>query len=261
MAFPTSPNLSRWRAGLWSGCWIALLAASLGCTSPNPTEVLTEPNPAVTTQQAAPEGTADQGIGPEDSALNQTPQPDPSGHGIDALMDPAVGNAAVDHPLAEDPVINGPAADRPAVENETDQRGNAASAAASDLGQQLPITAKTILGGEEIFLEVAETPTQQAIGLMYRPALPDDRGMVFPMNRPRPVRFWMMNVPVALDMLFVYQGQIQYIAAEVPPCPVAPCPTYGPDHQLVDHVIELRSGRAEELGVQVGDAVEIFPLE
>ncbi len=142
------------------------------------------------------------------------------------------------------------------AENTADQ-----GTASSGVGQELPLTAKVVLGGEEIFLEVAETPAQQALGLMYRDALPDDRGMVFPMNRPRPVRFWMMNVPVALDMVFVYQGTIQYIAAEVPPCPVAPCPTYGPDSQLVDHVIELRAGRAEELGLQVGDTVEILPLE
>lgn len=148
----------------------------------------------------------------------------------------------------------------PPTQSSTENAENPGTAV-SQLGQQLPITAKTVLGGEEIFLEVAETPAQQALGLMYRDALPDDRGMVFPMNRPRPVRFWMMNVPVALDMVFIYQGTIQYIAAEVPPCTMAPCPTYGPDSQLVDHVIELRAGRAEELGLQVGDTVEILPLE
>ncbi|HEY9735178.1 MAG TPA: DUF192 domain-containing protein, partial [Trichocoleus sp.] len=58
-------------------------------------------------------------------------------------------------------------------------------------GQQLPITAKADLAGEEILLEVAETPEQQAMGLMFRPALPDDRGMLFPMAFPRPVSFWM----------------------------------------------------------------------
>ncbi|MFH7242112.1 MAG: DUF192 domain-containing protein [Spirulina sp.] len=172
-----------------------------------------------------------------------------------ALMTVSIGctqpNAAEDTP---DPNIAPPP--QSSTEN-VDNQGMVGS----ELGQQLPITAKTVLGGEDIFLEVAETPAQQALGLMYRDALPDDRGMLFPMNRPRPVRFWMMNVPVALDMVFVYQGTIQYIAAEVPPCPAAPCPTYGPDSQLVDHVIELRAGRAEELGLQVGDGVEILPLE
>ncbi|MFQ4139297.1 DUF192 domain-containing protein [Nodosilinea sp. PGN35] len=126
-------------------------------------------------------------------------------------------------------------------------------------GQQLAVTAVTTLGGEEIFLEVAATPQQQALGLMYRDALPGDRGMLFPMGRPRPVSFWMKNVPVALDMVFVYQGQIVGLA-EAPPCTADPCPTYGPGNQLVDQVIELRAGRAAELGLAVGDEVVIREL-
>lgn len=125
--------------------------------------------------------------------------------------------------------------------------------------QQLAVTAVTTLGGEEIFLEVAATPQQQALGLMYRDALPSDRGMLFPMGRPRPVSFWMKNVPVALDMVFVYQGQIVGLA-EAPPCTADPCPTYGPGNQLVDHVIELRAGRAAELGLAAGDEVVIREL-
>lgn len=126
-------------------------------------------------------------------------------------------------------------------------------------GQQLAVTAVTTLGGEEIFLEVAVTPQQQALGLMYRDALPDDRGMLFPLGRPRPVSFWMKNVPVALDMVFVYQEQIVGLA-EAPPCTADPCPTYGPGNQLVDHVIELRAGRAADLGLAVGDEVVIREL-
>ncbi|MBD1873407.1 DUF192 domain-containing protein [Nodosilinea sp. FACHB-131] len=126
-------------------------------------------------------------------------------------------------------------------------------------GQQLAVTAVTTLGDEEIFLEVATTPQQQALGLMYRDALPDDRGMLFPMGRSRPVSFWMKNVPVALDMVFVHQGQIVGLA-EAPPCTADPCPTYGPGSQLVDQVIELRAGRAAELGLAVGDEVVIREL-
>ena len=130
----------------------------------------------------------------------------------------------------------------------------------SDLGQQLPITAVTTLGSQEIFLEVATTPQQQSLGLMYREALPDDRGMLFPMGQPRPVSFWMKNVPVPLDMVFIYDGTIQAIAAAVPPCTAEPCPTYGPGPQPIDQVIELRAGRAAELGLAMGDAVVVRPL-
>ena len=131
---------------------------------------------------------------------------------------------------------------------------------ATPMGQTLPITATTQLAGKTFQLEVAQTPDQQQIGLMYRPALPDDRGMLFPMGTPRPVMFWMRNVPVALDMVFVNQGRIVSIVANVPPCATASCPTYGPNVN-VDQVIELRAGRSVELGIKSGDPIVITPLK
>lgn len=131
----------------------------------------------------------------------------------------------------------------------------------NNLGQQLPISAVAIIpNGTQIQLEVAQTPKQQAMGLMYRPALADNRGMLFKFASPQPVSFWMKNVPVALDMVFLRKGEIQYIAAKVPPCTKEPCPTYGP-RVLIDQVIELRSGRAAELNLNIGDKVKINSIK
>ncbi len=124
-------------------------------------------------------------------------------------------------------------------------------------GQTLAISAQaTVPNGTTIELEVARTPEQQQMGLMYRPALPDNRGMLFPFSPPQPVQFWMKNVPVALDMVFLQNGVIKYIEAAAPPCPNEPCPTYGPNVPI-DTVIELRSGRAAELKLRTGDRIEI----
>ncbi|MEM0979195.1 MAG: DUF192 domain-containing protein [Cyanobacteria bacterium P01_H01_bin.58] len=132
---------------------------------------------------------------------------------------------------------------------------------ASIQGQMLPITAEVELGGQKIGLEVARTRQQQSIGLMHRDVMPDDRGMLFPFAPARPVSFWMKNVRIPLDMVFIYEGQIVAIANNVPPCEADPCPSYGPGPQVVEAVIELRGGLAEELGLQVGDDVNIFVLE
>ncbi len=131
----------------------------------------------------------------------------------------------------------------------------------NNLGQELPISAvATIPNSTQIQLEVAKTPQQQAMGLMYRPALPDNRGMLFNFASPQPVSFWMKNVPVALDMVFLRKGVVQYIAEKVPPCTKEPCPTYGP-RTLIDQVIELRSGRAAELNLKKGDIVTINSIK
>lgn len=132
----------------------------------------------------------------------------------------------------------------------------------SDLGtaQILPVTAKAIIGDQVIELEVTQTPQEQALGLMYRTFLPDNRGMLFSFNPPRAVQFWMKNCKIPLDMIFLREGIVQAIEANVPPCLETPCPSYGPNI-AVDQVIEVRGGLAAELGLDVGDSVEVQPLE
>jgi len=124
----------------------------------------------------------------------------------------------------------------------------------------LPISAETRIGDQVIHLEVARTEAEQTKGLMYRPALPDDRGMLFPFDQPGPLRFWMHNTPQPLDMVFLLDGKVKAVIANVPPCTVQPCPTYGPMTD-VNQVIELRSGRAADLGLKAGDQLEIRFLE
>jgi uncharacterized membrane protein (UPF0127 family) len=123
-------------------------------------------------------------------------------------------------------------------------------------GQQLPITAIVEIKGEKIDLEVAQTPQQLTIGLMYRDSLPPNRGMLFPFQPPRIVSFWMKNVSIPLDMIFLSQGVIQHIESNVPPCQTPSCPVYGPKVK-VDQVLELAGGRATELNLNMGDRLEV----
>jgi len=113
--------------------------------------------------------------------------------------------------------------------------------------------------GQTIYLEVAQTPQQQATGLMYRTQLADNRGMLFPFHPPRPVGFWMKNVPIPLDIIFLNKGKIVKIAANLPPCTSNACPVY-PSEVPIDQVIEIRGGRAAQLGLEVEDSLLVRPL-
>lgn len=128
----------------------------------------------------------------------------------------------------------------------------------TDMGQLLPVAINTIIGDRPIGLEVARTPQAQAIGLMYRTEIPDDRGMFFPIEPARNVSFWMRNVFVELDMIFLREGVVQAIIPNVPPCLTENCPSYGPDVP-VDGAIELRGGMAAQLGLKVGDRIPNLP--
>ncbi|MEI6426889.1 MAG: DUF192 domain-containing protein [Pseudanabaena sp. ELA607] len=135
-----------------------------------------------------------------------------------------------------------------------------------DLAQFLPVGARVTVSNDTVKdlvldLEVARTPEQQSKGLMYRPALAANRGMLFSFSPAQVVAFWMKNVPVDLDMIFLSQGKIVAIATAIP-CVAEPCALY-PSNQgiAVDQVIELRAGRARELGLKEGDSLTVELLE
>ncbi|WP_223262853.1 DUF192 domain-containing protein [Sphingobium sp. SCG-1] len=102
-------------------------------------------------------------------------------------------------------------------------------------------------------VETAVTPEEQEQGLMFRTDLPNDGGMVFPMKPPRTASFWMKNTVIPLDMLFVApDGTIAFIGANRKPYSREPASAGVP----VAGVVELRGGRAAELGLAEGDKVQ-----
>lgn len=127
-------------------------------------------------------------------------------------------------------------------------------------GQLLPITLEAEIKGERIQLEVALTPQQQAIGLMFRTELAPNRGMLFLFPTATPQGFWMKNTLIPLDMVFMVDGEVKAIAANAAPCRTDPCPTYE-SGVPVNQVLELPGGRAAELGLRVGDRIVIRSVE
>ncbi len=101
-------------------------------------------------------------------------------------------------------------------------------------------------------VEVARSPAEQARGLMFRESLSGDEGMLFPFPAPRVASFWMRNTLIPLDMIFVRSdGTIARIAANTVPHSEESVASGEP----VAAVLELRGGRAAELGIDEGDLV------
>jgi len=101
-------------------------------------------------------------------------------------------------------------------------------------------------------VEVARSAEEQRIGMMFRTAVPNDRGMLFPYDPPQPVAFWMRNTLIPLDMVFVRPGGTIARIATATPLSDVPVPSGEP----VIAVLEIRGGRAAELGIRPGDKVE-----
>lgn len=126
------------------------------------------------------------------------------------------------------------------------------SAQSSAAVGRLPVVITTAKGAHRFDVEVAATPQEQEKGLMFRKELPEDGGMLFPMDPPRTASFWMKDTLIPLDMLFIHtDGTIAFLQSNAEPYSRIPVSAGVP----VAAVLELRGGRASELGIAQGDVV------
>jgi uncharacterized protein len=102
--------------------------------------------------------------------------------------------------------------------------------------------------------ELATTLETHTRGLMERPSLPADQGMLFLFEVAQPLSFWMFNTLIPLDIIFAdAERRITSIYASVPPCrPPLRCPTYS-SHGLARFVLEVNAGTAAKAGIGIGD--------
>ncbi len=105
----------------------------------------------------------------------------------------------------------------------------------------------------EFSVELARTPREQQVGLMFRPSIPDKGGMLFVWPYPQQSAMWMENCPVPEDMLFVDSGGIiRHIAEDTVPQSLAQISSQG----VVKATIELQGGITAKLNIRVGDRIE-----
>ncbi len=160
-------------------------------------------------------------------------------------------------PVSSDTAKNPTAPEIPATSSPQTISPQAKPKPVSELAQYLPITAIATISGREIQLEVASTFKEQEKGLMFRPPLADDRGMLFVFTPARPVAFWMKNTPSPLDIIFLLDGEVKAIARNATTCKSDPCPVYPVGGVVADNVIEVRAGLTQEIGLKEGDRISV----
>ncbi len=120
---------------------------------------------------------------------------------------------------------------------------------------QSAVKTKTVyILGRELRLEVADNDILRAKGLMFRESLPENAGMLFVFPQKRKAYFWMKNMKINLDIIFLAKNKIVKILKDVPYCANEPCPIYSSDY-LTDSVIEVNSGFCNKNNVTIGTEV------
>ena len=116
----------------------------------------------------------------------------------------------------------------------------------------MPLTIRSATGTHHFTVQVAATSEQQEQGLMFYKSLGPDQGMIFPYDPPQDISFWMKNTLIPLDIIFIRaDGTIARIT-KAKALDETPLPAGEP----VGAVLEIRGGRAAELGIKPGDKVD-----
>ena len=108
---------------------------------------------------------------------------------------------------------------------------------------------------------LAETMLQQldlTRGMMFRDSLAKDRGMLFVYAKDQNTPFWMYQVHLPLDIIWMdHDRRIVEIVPGAQPCTSkksSECPLYG-GHAKALYVLELNAGVAEKLHLKTGDVL------
>jgi uncharacterized protein len=116
----------------------------------------------------------------------------------------------------------------------------------------------TLPDGKTIAAEVMTDPVDMNRGMMFRDSLAPDRGMLFIHGSPNRYSYWMYQVKIPLDIIWMDQNRrVAEISADTPPCTsksARNCPNYG-GHEVALYVLELGGGQAAKHGVQVGSYI------
>lgn len=103
--------------------------------------------------------------------------------------------------------------------------------------------------------EVADTPSLQQKGLMFRESLAKDDGMVFVFSKPERYCMWMKNTPLPLSVAFIdATGRIVNIESMQPKTETSHCA-----RTPVPYALEMKQGWFREKSITVGDRVLGLP--
>jgi hypothetical protein len=103
----------------------------------------------------------------------------------------------------------------------------------------------------DFILDLALTDTSQRLGLMFRKSMPKNRGMLFVFPEEQPRSFTMKNCKMDLDILgldsngYVVDKQTMYHRTQS---------DYPIDRPIM-YAIELNSGVADTIGINIGDQI------
>lgn len=123
-------------------------------------------------------------------------------------------------------------------------------------------TVDVSFGDATVVAEIADEHSERLLGLMHRPSLRRDAGMLFVFPAKSSGGFWMKNTLIPLQIAYLGRtGELSYeviAILDMEPCPAEEerCPNYPPGRPY-DAALEVNQGWFDEAGVEVGDEAKL----
>ncbi|PIT97863.1 MAG: hypothetical protein COT71_03765 [Candidatus Andersenbacteria bacterium CG10_big_fil_rev_8_21_14_0_10_54_11] len=118
------------------------------------------------------------------------------------------------------------------------------------------------VGANSMSIGIAATAQEQRRGLSDCREVPVGLGLLFPYQPPQPAVFWMKDMLIPIDIIWIADGQVVGVEHNVPP-PVPGTPNKTlvryPAPEPVSAVLEVAAGTAVEQGIEVGTHVTGLP--
>lgn len=115
------------------------------------------------------------------------------------------------------------------------------------------------IGTKDINIEIANSNESREKGLSGRTTLSENNGMLFVFDqKPIMVNFWMKDMYMPIDIIWIKDNKISKIDSNVPyyppDTPVEQLKVYNPPSPI-DYVLEVNSGFSNKYDFKVGDSV------
>jgi uncharacterized membrane protein (UPF0127 family) len=111
---------------------------------------------------------------------------------------------------------------------------------------------------QRVLVELARTDPERTRGLMFRQSLAPGRGMLFLFEHSEPLKFWMKNTYIPLDMIFIdEQKRVVFVEENAEPLTLNP---RGPESDA-RYVLEVIGGWARAHGVEPGVVVRFINVD
>jgi uncharacterized membrane protein (UPF0127 family) len=112
-------------------------------------------------------------------------------------------------------------------------------------------------GAAVVLAELAHSELARARGLALRPWLQPGHGMLFAFDAPAPLRFWMRDTLIPLDMILIDAGgHVVHVDEDAEPLSLTLRGTDAPTQFVVD----VAAGWSRAHGVDVGAVVGFYAL-